>query len=239
MFDLDHTLLDGDSDYLWGCFMARQGVVDRDHHERENQRYYQLYQQGLLDIHEYLEFALKPLAAAETLRLLEWRDSFVEQQIRPIIARDTADLLAHHQHRGDTLIIITSTNSFVTRPIADLLGVEHLLATEPEMLGERFSGHVSGTPCFREGKVIRLQQWLAQHRESLEDSWFYSDSHNDLPLLERVTHPVAVEPDAALLARARERGWPVISLNGRAPDAGGKVAKDTDFVDDSTATSKK
>ncbi len=212
IFDLDNTLLAGDSDYLWGRFLAAAGVVDGDYYERENQRFYDQYRVGELDIHEFLAFSLRPLAEQSPDRLRTLRCEFVADCIRPILLPAAAELLRKHQQAGDTLLIITATNRFVTQPIADLLGVPHLLATEPEMAGERYTGRVAGTPCFQHGKVERLEQWLVEQDEGLDGSWFYSDSHNDLPLLQQVEHPVAVDPDETLRGEAIARGWPIISL---------------------------
>jgi len=212
IFDLDNTLLAGDSDYLWGVFLAEQGAVDRAHYERENERFYQEYKEGRLDIFEFLRFSLRPLSENAPPTLDRWHRDFMERMIEPIMLPRAAELLERHRSQGDTLLIITATNAFVTAPIARRLGVEHLLATEPEIREGRYTGAVTGTPCFREGKVERLHQWLAQRRESLQDSWFYSDSHNDIPLLQLVDHPVAVDPDDELRNHAATHGWPVISL---------------------------
>ncbi|QKT04416.1 HAD-IB family hydrolase [Ectothiorhodospiraceae bacterium 2226] len=212
IFDLDNTLLAGDSDYLWGRFLVARGLVDGEHYERENQRFYDAYKAGTLDIHEFLRFSLAPLAAHDPAALHGWHAEFMAEHIRPIIAPGTRALLQRHREAGDELLIITATNRFVTEPIARELGITHLLATDPECREGRYTGAVSGTPCFREGKVQRLQAWLAQHGRALDGAWFYSDSHNDLPLLEAVAHPVAVDPDPVLAREARERGWPIISL---------------------------
>ncbi len=212
LFDLDNTLLAGDSDYLWGVFLAEQGLVDRDHYERENERFYQEYKAGRLDIHEFLRFSLRPLSEIEPQRLQELHRQFMADKIEPIISTAALGLLETHRELGDTLLIVTATNAFVTTPIARRLGVEQLLATEPEILDGRYTGQVSGTPCFKEGKVERLNQWLEHSGETLQGSHFYSDSHNDIPLLETVSHPVAVDPDDQLLEYAQTRDWPVISL---------------------------
>jgi len=212
IFDLDNTLLGGDSDYLWGKYLVAQDLVDGAHYERENQRFYDDYRAGTLDIYEFLNFALRPLAAIPLPRLLALRERFMQEQIAPIILPAARTLLDHHREQGDMLLIITATNRFVTEPIAAALGVEHLLATDPEMIDGRYTGRVAGTPTFREGKVQRLDQWLGQQGQNLADAWFYSDSHNDLPLLERVPHPVAVDPDDTLRVHAEAKGWPVISL---------------------------
>lgn len=212
IFDLDNTLLGDDSDYLWGRFLIEQGLVDEDDYERENQRFYDAYRAGTLDIQAFLNFMLQPLSAHPTARLLEWRARFLQDKIEPIILPEALALLARHRNAGDTLLIITATNRFITEPIAQRLGVPHLLATDIEFIDGRYTGRPLGTPCFQHGKVERLRAWLAETGRELAGSWFYSDSHNDLPLLDLVTHPVAVDPDQTLAQYARERGWPIISL---------------------------
>jgi HAD superfamily hydrolase (TIGR01490 family) len=214
IFDLDNTLLAGDSDYLWGQFLVEQGIVDRHYYESENARFYRQYKEGTLDIAEFLAFALKPLADNELERLHAWRERFVETKIRPILLDAARRLVEKHRSAGDTLLVITATNRFVTEPIVRLYGIGELIATTPEFAGGRYTGGVEGEPCFQEGKVRRLRRWLDESRLSLEGSWFYSDSHNDLPLLQQVDNPVAVDPDATLEAVSRERGWPIISLRG-------------------------
>jgi len=212
IFDLDNTLLGGDSDYLWGKFLVERGLVDADHYERENQRFYDEYKAGTLDIYEYQRFSLAPLAANDPATLQRWHRDFMESCIRPIMLPKARALLQHHRDQGHRLLIITATNSFVTAPIAAEFGVEVLLATDPECVDGRYTGEVCGIPCFQDGKVKRLTQWLEENGENLADSWFYSDSHNDLPLLELVTHPVAVDPDETLAEHARLKGWDIISL---------------------------
>lgn len=212
IFDLDNTLLAGDSDYLWGQFLGEIGAVDRDAYERENERFYAEYREGRLDIMEFLAFSLAPLAAHTPAVLADWHARFMREKIEPCITPAAERLIERHRAAGDTLMIITATNAFVTAPIAARLGIAELIATEPEKDGERYTGRVAGVPSFRDGKVTRLEQWLGDHRETLDGAWFYSDSHNDLPLLERVDHPVAVDPDEPLRAHAHERHWPIISL---------------------------
>jgi HAD superfamily hydrolase (TIGR01490 family) len=212
IFDLDNTLLGGDSDYLWGRFLVEQGIVDGTRYERENQRFYDEYKAGRLDIHEFLRFSLKPLTEHDLPTLEDWRRRFMAEKIEPIILPKGRDLLAQHRAQGDFLLIITATNRFVTAPIAEALGVDDMLATEPAMTHGRYTGEVDGVPCFQLGKVTRLHAWLAQTGHHLEGSWFYSDSHNDLPLLEEVTHPVAVDADETLAEHARLKGWSHISL---------------------------
>ena len=212
IFDLDNTILCDDSDHLWGAFLVELGVVDGKHYKQENDRFYQEYREGRLDIFEFLRFSLKPLSEYDPETLYAWREQFMADKIDPIILPAGRDLIRKHQDSGDTAIIITATNAFVTTPIAERLGVEHLIATEPEMADGRYTGQVAGTPSYREGKVERLNQWLAENDCTLDGSCFYSDSHNDIPLLEVVERPVAVDPDDELSRHAREQGWPIISL---------------------------
>jgi HAD superfamily hydrolase (TIGR01490 family) len=217
IFDLDNTLLTGDSDYLWGVFLSETGAVDRADYERENERFFREYHEGRLDIFEFLAFSLRPLAQHPLPQLLAWRERFLAERIEPLITPASRALVEQHRDAGDTLMIITATNAFVTAPIAARYGIPHLIATEPEQVDGRYTGRVAGIPSFREGKVQRLEAWLAEHGGDLHDAWFYSDSHNDLPLLRRVTHPVAVDPDRQLAGEAERHGWPVISLRA-APD---------------------
>jgi len=215
LFDLDNTLLVGDSDYEWGQFLVDRGVLERESYEAQNRAYYDQYVAGTLDIHEFLGFALRPLAAHTRAELERWHAEFMTSRIVPMIAPGARQLIRSHHDSGDLCAIITATNSFVTAPIAREFGVPHLIATEPEARDGRFTGRVAGIPCFRDGKVRRLDEWLAALGRRLSDyaeSAFYSDSHNDLALLERVTRPVAVDPDKQLAAAARQRGWPVMSL---------------------------
>jgi HAD superfamily hydrolase (TIGR01490 family) len=212
IFDLDNTLLGGDSDYLWGQFLVERGIVDREHYERENERFYRDYQAGRLDIGVFLRFALKPLAAHPMPVLHAWREDFLREKIDPVILAPARALVQRHRAAGDLLLLVTATNAFVTTPIAERFGIPYLIATDPELVEGRYTGEVAGTPAFREGKVRRLEAWLAQTGHGLEGSTFYSDSHNDIPLMDRVDHPVAVDPDPQLLAYAQQRGWPVISL---------------------------
>jgi len=213
LFDLDNTLLAGDSDFEWAQYLIDRGVLDREVYEARNQQFYDQYKAGTLDIHEFLDFQLKPLSRHPRSVLDEWHADYMRSRIMPMIRKSARDLVA--AHAGETRVLITATNSFVTAPIAREFGIEHLIATDPEARNGEFTGGVEGTPCFREGKVTRLEAWLAAHGETIKNvskSTFYSDSHNDLPLLEQVTHPVAVDPDAHLRAQAVARGWPVMSL---------------------------
>ena len=215
LFDLDNTLLACDSDYEWGQFLVDRGVLQRDEYEAQNAAFYEQYKAGTLDIHEFLGFALRPLAEHTPEDLDRWHADFMVTRIRPSITAAARELVRRHLADGDLCAIVTATNSFVTAPIAREFGVPHLVATEPERVDGRFTGRVAGVPCFREGKITRLEAWLTTQGRALAQfavSTFYSDSHNDLPLLERVTHPVAVDPDEKLGAEAGRRGWPVISL---------------------------
>jgi len=212
IFDLDNTLLAGDSDHAWGEFLVEEGMVDAEDYKQANDRFYQEYLNGELDIFHYQRFILQPLSRHNMEELEAWREDFMRKKVAPMMLDKAAKLLAEHREQGHTLMIITATNRFITEPIAHKLGVEHLIATEPELVNGRFTGEVAGTPSFQEGKVERLNDWLAGNGESLAGAWFYSDSRNDVPLLEKVENPVAVDPDPTLEEIARERGWPVMSL---------------------------
>jgi HAD superfamily hydrolase (TIGR01490 family) len=212
LFDLDNTLLAGDSDYLWGCFLVEKGLVDERIYEEANQRFYREYAEGKLDIHEFLNFALQPLADNDPALLQSLHQEFMDKHIKPIMTSGGRRLIAEHRSNGDHPVIITATNSFVTGPIAQAFGVSDLIATEPEVVDGHYTGRVAGTPCFQQGKIERLHNWLEVTRLEFNDSWFYSDSHNDLPLLETVAHPVAVDPDDQLRAIASARGWPITSF---------------------------
>ena len=214
LFDLDNTLLTGDSDFEWAQFLIEQGVLDREVYEARNQTFFDQYKAGTLDIYEFLDFQLKPLSRHPRSVLDAWHREFMQQKVLPMVRDSARELVARHE--ADLRVVITATNSFVTAPIAREFGIEHLIATEPEARDGEFTGEVTDIPCFREGKVKRLEAWLeSQGRElqSFGQSWFYSDSMNDLALLERVTHPVAVDPDDRLRAHAQAHGWPVISLS--------------------------
>jgi HAD superfamily hydrolase (TIGR01490 family) len=212
IFDLDHTLLDGDSDYLWGQFLVEEGLVDGPSYERQNREFYEAYAAGTLDIDAFAAFSLKPLTEHEPEALYALRRRFVREKIESCVARGAPGLLQRHRERGDTLLITTATNAFITAPIAELLGVPNLLATEPEMLHGRYTGRIVGHANFRDGKVLRLRQWLEHRQMRYGHSTCYSDSHNDLPLLGFADTAVAVDPDPTLRAEAQKRGWSVISL---------------------------
>ncbi|WP_282349713.1 HAD family hydrolase [Pseudomonas sp. PS01301] len=212
LFDLDNTLLGGDSDHAWGDYLCARGILDADTYKARNDEFYQDYLAGRLDLNEYLNFTLEILAATDVAQLDEWHRDFMRDCIEPIMLPKAAALLQQHRDAGDKLVIITATNRFVTGPIAERLGVETLLATEVEMVDGRYTGRSFDVPCFKEGKVTRLNRWLEENGYDLNDSYFYSDSMNDLPLLEQVTHPVVVDPDPRLHEEAKRRGWKEISL---------------------------
>lgn len=215
LFDLDNTLLDGDSDYEWAQFLIDEGVLERETYEEKNNFFYELYKAGTLNIFEFLDFQLAPLTRYPRAQLDAWHARFMRERIEPIMLAKARALVNRHLERGDLCAVITATNSFITGPIAAAFGIQHLIATVPEVREGRFTGKPEGTPCFREGKITRLEDWLARNGRTLADfgeSAFFSDSRNDLPLLERVSHPVAVDPDPLLLQTARDRGWPILSL---------------------------
>lgn len=212
IFDLDNTLLGGDSDHLWGVFLAEKGIVDSNVYKVANDAFYQDYKNGTLDIDRYLRFSIKPLTEHNLETLTAFHREFMTEYIEPIVLPKAEALIESHRAKGDTLLIITATNGFVTRPIAQRLGIEHILATDPELIDGRYTGNYVGTPCFQAGKITNLHHWLDTHTHELTGAYFYSDSINDLPLLEQVDNPVAVDPDDRLQAIALERGWPVISL---------------------------
>jgi HAD superfamily hydrolase (TIGR01490 family) len=212
IFDLDGTLLEGDSDYSWGQFLVEQNLVDVDLYKKANDRFYQDYVAGTLNIHEYLEFSLAPLKNFSESELDALHKTFVEQKINPMIHQKALDLIADHRKRGHFLLIITATNQFVTGPISKMLGMDDLIAPIPEIIDGRHTGKIVGIPSFQAGKVTRLHSWLKETGHSLEGSYFYSDSHNDLPLLEQVAFPVAVDADKTLADIAMQKGWPHISL---------------------------
>ena len=212
IFDLDNTLIANDSDFLWGQFLVDRGIVNKDYYEQANQKFYDDYKQGTLDIVEFLNFSLAPLALHDAQQMYRWREEFVEDIIKPYTLDAAHQLVEQHRAAGDILLVITATNRFVTEPIVKLYGIEHLLATSPEMVAGQYTGKFVGTPCFQTGKVTVLQNWLSESGHSLAGSCFYSDSHNDLPLLQLVDKPVAVDPDDKLRTAAQQAGWSIISL---------------------------
>jgi HAD superfamily hydrolase (TIGR01490 family) len=215
LFDLDNTLLAGDSDYNWSLFLIDEGLLDASTHHDRNEQFYQDYKNGCLDIFAFLKFQLQPLTQHSKQFLDELHLKYMEKVIRPMMTEKAQALVNQHKANGDLCLVITATNSFVTQPIATAYGVEHLIGTDPEMVDGKFTGNVSGVPSFQEGKVTRLNTWLAERGQKLDDfgtSYFYSDSHNDLPLMKLVTNPVAVDADDTLTAYAKQQGWPTMSL---------------------------
>ncbi|MDP3121877.1 HAD family phosphatase [Polynucleobacter sp.] len=219
LFDLDHTLLPFDSDYEWGQFLVRQGVVDPIDYAQKNDQFYADYKLGKLDIDAFLRFALKPLSEHPRAKLQQWHDAFMAEVIIGKLHPAAIALVKRHQDAGDLCCVVTATNSFVTRPIVNAFGISHLVATEPATVNneasQMFTGAVHGIPSFREGKIQRVHDWLAslgQSMEQMEKSYFYSDSPNDLPLLEVVSHPIATNPDPRLRAEAEKRQWPILEL---------------------------
>ena len=215
LFDLDNTILAGDSDYNWSRFLIQEGYLDGAIHAEKNEKFYADYKAGTLDIYAFVEFQFKPLARNPRSILNQLLKKYVEEVIKPMITERAYALVRKHREEGDLLIVITATNSFITKPIAALFGIENLIGTDPEEKEGEFTGKVSGLPSFKEGKVTRLEAWLKNKNLSLADfkkSYFYSDSHNDLPLMQKVTHPVAVDSDDILTEYANSKGWPQISL---------------------------
>jgi HAD superfamily hydrolase (TIGR01490 family) len=215
LFDLDNTLLAGDSDYNWSLFLIEEGLLDAKTHHDRNEQFYLDYKNGNLDIYKFLEFQLKPLSQHPRAFLDELHTKYMQRTIKPMMTNKAQDLVNHHKAQGDLCVVITATNSFVTRPIASAYGIEHLIGTDPEEAAGEFTGGVAGVPSFQDGKVTRLNQWLEARGQQLSDfpiSYFYSDSHNDLPLMKLVTNPIAVDADATLRAYAHEHSWPQISL---------------------------
>jgi HAD superfamily hydrolase (TIGR01490 family) len=212
IFDLDNTLIAGDSDHSWGEFLVEKNLVDPELYRRANDAFYEAYKDGSLDIRAYLQFSLAPLKRHSMAELAALHREFMATHIEPMMLPKAAQLLAQHRNQGDYLLIITATNGFVTRPIGQRLGVDDLLATDPEIIANTYTGNFVGTPCFQAGKVTRLEEWLRDQQQSLAGAYFYSDSINDLPLLEQVDNPVAVDPDERLKAIAENRGWKIMSL---------------------------
>ena len=212
IFDLDNTLIAGDSDHGWGEFLVANDKVDANHYQRMNDQFYVDYEAGCLDILAYLEFSLAPLAATSMEELAALHLKFMQQIISPLRLPKAEALIEQHRQAGDRLLVITSTNRFIVEPICQSLGIDELLATDPEIIDGRYTRKIVGTPTYQEGKVERLKLWLSENNETLAGSYFYSDSINDLPLLLEVDKPVAVDPDDALSAEATSRGWDIISL---------------------------
>ena len=212
IFDLDNTLIGNDSDFLWGEFLVKNGYVNADEFAAKNAQFYEDYKTGDLDIMAYQRFALKPLSEQSMETLNKWHAQFMETYIEPIILPKAQAFVDEHKAKGDRVIIITATNTFITRRIGLRYGIAELLGTNGEIVNNRYTGEVAGVPTFQEGKVIRLNEWLAKENETLEGSYFYSDSFNDLPLLEIVDNPIVVDGDDKLLAIAKEKNWPSISF---------------------------
>ncbi len=211
IFDLDNTLIGGDSDFLWGEFIGEEGIVDANAYRKKNEYFYQQYDLGTLDIYAWLEFCLEPLTRYSMTELQELHHRFMIQKIEPILLDKAQNCINRHKERGDTVLVITASTSFVTAPIVKKYGINHLLATEPEIKAGRYTGGVSGIPCFQAGKIDKLMPWLQKNEETLTGSTFYSDSHNDLPLLELVDNPVAVNADKILTQIAEKKGWKVLN----------------------------
>jgi HAD superfamily hydrolase (TIGR01490 family) len=212
IFDLDNTLLSGDSDYTWGNFLVAKGIVDTEYYQRENDRFYEEYQRKSLDIFAYQRFVLNPLMTLNKTEREDLHAEFMRDCIAPLKQAKADELISQHNTQGDTLLVITATNRFIAEPIVTSLGIHHLLATEPEVIEEQFTGEIIGTPCFQEGKIIRLMEWLQAQKQQYDGMTFYSDSINDAPLLEYVDEAIAVDPDDALRHLATEKNWPIISL---------------------------
>ena len=212
IFDLDNTLIGGDSDYLWGEFLCDEGIIsDRQSFEKKNDYFYQQYELGLLDIYAWAEFSFEILSHYSINELEAFHHKFMAQKIEPIFLEKAQDCINSHKKNGDTVLVITASNTFVTAPIVKRYGINHLIATEPEIVSGRYTGKVSGIPCFKSGKIENLMPWLERNGESLKDSTFYSDSHNDLPLLELVDNPVAVNADKILAKIAEKKGWKALN----------------------------
>jgi len=215
LFDLDNTLLAGDSDYNWSLFLIREGLLDAKTHHDRNEQFYADYKNGSLDIVEFLKFQLVPLSQHPKKFLDELHLKYMDEVIRPMMTDKAQALVNKHKAAGDLCLVITATNSFVTKPIATAYGIENLIGSDPEMANGQYTGGVSGIPSFKEGKVTRIKQWLLERGKKLSDfenSYFYSDSHNDLALMKLVTNPVAVDADEILKTYAEEQAWPQISL---------------------------
>ena len=212
IFDLDNTLIAGDSDHLWGEFLVENKLVDAEYFKQKNYEFYQDYVERKLDIYKYIEFSLSPLTQHSMAKLDELHQQFMKSHIKPIMLPKAKALIESHREKGDTLLVITATNRFVTAPIVEAFGIENLLAIEVEVVDGHYTGKSFGVPSFKEGKVTRLNDWLAENTLSLEGAYFYSDSHNDIPLLENVDHPVVVDGDDQLLEHAKTNNWKCISL---------------------------
>lgn len=212
IFDLDHTLIKGDSNQAWGELLCELGVVNSEDYVTKSRMFYQQYLDGVLNIHHFLDFVLTPLQQNEMSQLLKWRTQFMQQKIKPLMLSKAQACIQKHQQQGDYTLIITASNHFIVEPIVEAFGVDHTLATNAEIINDQFTGKILGTPSFQEGKIIKLEQWLEQTDFNLTDSYFYSDSYNDLPLLEKVTYPIAVDADQRLTQTAQARNWQHLSF---------------------------
>lgn len=212
IFDLDNTLIGGDSDCLWGEFLTEKGYIDSDAYKKGHERFYGQYTEGTMDIYEFLQFQLKVLADNDMQTLNAWRENYIEEKIKPIVLLKAVEIVEDHRQKGHELLIVTATNRFITEPIAKEYNIKELIACEPEIVNGEYTGKVVGTPSFADGKVTRLHEWLENREEKVEESWFYSDSHNDIPLLKEVDHAIAVDADEKLIKEAKKQNWPVISL---------------------------
>lgn len=215
IFDLDKTLIANDSDYNWGVFLGRYGYVDAAHYQAQNEYFYEQYTKGSLDIFAYSEFVFKVLADTSMATLLQWREQFMQEMILPLIQPQAMALVQKHIDIGHQCVLVSATNEFVIEPIARYFGFEHIIGTTPEQINGQFTGKVAGTPSFQAGKIARLEQWLVAQNlswDTVKGSFFYSDSINDLPLLEHATFPVACNPDACLREIALARHWPILEL---------------------------
>jgi HAD superfamily hydrolase (TIGR01490 family) len=211
IFDLDNTLLAGDSDRNWGIFLSEQKIVDESYLD-ESERFYNNYYEGSLDIDGFLSFCLKPLIANDMAKLLKLREQFIEEKIRPIVTKTGKELINQAHAEGKKVIIATATNDFVTRPIADIFDVSVLIATEFEIKDNAFTGRVVGAPCFRAGKLNKVTKWINDNNFDLSQASFYSDSFNDLPLLEKVKKPVIVDGDDKLREIGKNKNWECVSF---------------------------
>ncbi len=212
IFDLDNTLIAGDSDCLWGEFLTEQGYVDSEAYQAGHDKFYEEYVAGTMNIYAFLEFQLEVLAKNDRQLLEEWRKNYIETKIKPIMLPKAIELINEHRQKGHELLIITATNRFITEPIANEFKIDNLIACEPELIDGQYTGKVVGTPSYAEGKITRLNEWLKDVGKTFEESWFYSDSHNDIPLLKEVEHAIAVDADKTLIAEAKKQNWSVISL---------------------------
>ena len=216
LFDLDNTIIDGDSDYQWGNFLADKGVVNKKEYEKRNKEFYEQYYRGELDVKKYIDFSYKPLADNNLEKLIKLRDEFFNKEIKKLIFSEAEEIISNHINLGDTIAIVTSTNSFVSKPVADYLNIAHLIASEPEFVNGKFTGNITGEPCYQDGKVKKVEFWMSENkidREVLSNSaYFYSDSSNDLSLLNVVSNPVAVNPDKNLETTAKDRKWKILKF---------------------------